>query len=418
VSPGGRPTLALSRLRLPRRTVRLRLTALYSGLFLAAGAGLLAVTYLFVRSATSGAGNSLIPTKSPAGRSGRKSLPKPTTGQTAFTRGQLRAQAHATHAIDMHQLLVWSGVALALGAVLGVALGWLVAGRVLQPLRTMTLVTRQISEQNLHQRLAMEGPDDEVKDLADTIDGLLGRLEAAFDAQRQFIACASHELRTPLTLNRALLEFTLRNPDATSSDLRTMGKELITSCEQQEQLIDALLTMATSARGLERREPFDLAEITMRVLRDPRPEIEQLGIDMQTAISPACTTGDPRLAERLITNLFDNALRHNVAGGHVSLAARTEAGHAVLAVANSGPVIRQDDVDRLFRPFHRHESSRAHRPDGHGLGLSIVQSVALAHGGAITARARPEGGLDIEVTFPSLPAHNSLPDRAAAQARG
>jgi signal transduction histidine kinase len=408
VSLGNYLTVARQRLRLPRRTVRLRLTVLCSLLFIAAGAGLLAVTYLLVGSATSGVDNSLIRTRSPAGPSVSTSPANPTNSESAFTRGQLKAQAYATHAIDMHQLLIWSAIALAVMAVLAVALGWLVAGRMLQPLRKMTVATQQISEQNLHKRLDLEGPSDEVKDLADTIDELLGRLEAAFDAQRHFVANASHELRTPLTLNRALVEFTLRNPGATIDDLRAMGEDLISSGEQQEQLIDALLTLAISARGLEQREPFDLSEIIVRVLLDPHPEIEQLGLDVRTAFSPAFTTGDSRLAERLVANLFDNALRHNVAGGHVSVAARTQADHAVLAIANSGPVIRQEDVDRLFEPFQRLESDRTHHPDGHGLGLSIVRSVAVAHGGAITACARAEGGLDIEVTFPLATDHNFL----------
>ena len=186
----------------------------------------------------------------------------------------------------MHELLIWSGVALAIMAVLAVALGWLVAGRVLRPLRTMATSTQQITEHNLHERLALPGPSDEIKDLADTIDGLLQRLEAAFDAQRHFVANASHELRTPLTLNRALLEFTLANPDATIEDLRNMSQELIASGEQQEQLIEALLTLAVSARGLERYEPFDLSEITAHVLLGPRPEIDQLGIDVQTTSPP------------------------------------------------------------------------------------------------------------------------------------
>jgi signal transduction histidine kinase len=416
VSLGNYLTVARSRLRLPRRTIRLRLTSLYSLLFLAAAAGLLAVTYLLVRSATGGIDNSLIPTRSLAGPSVSASPVNPTTSESALTRGQLKAQAYATHAIDMHQLLVWSAIALAVMAVLAVALGWLVAGHVLQPLRKITVATQQISEQNLHKRLNLEGPGDEVKDLADTIDGLLCRLDAAFDAQRRFVANASHELRTPLTLNRALVEFTLRNPDATIDDLRAMGEDLLTSGEQQEQVIDALLTLAISARGLERREPFDLSEICVRVLLDPHPEIEQLGLDVRTAFSPAFATGDPRLAERLVANLFDNALRHNVAGGYVSVASRTQADHAVLAIANSGPLIRQEDVDRLFEPFQRLESDRAHHPDGHGLGLSIVRSVAIAHGGAITACARPEGGLGIVVTLPLATNHNSLSESGTTSA--
>ncbi len=411
----GRLPMARSRLRLPRRTVRLRLTLLYSLLFLAAGAGLLTITYFLVRSATSGEiGKSLLP--SPAGP-GTKPNPNPNLNPNANPLGVncsfackeqvARAQAAAilgTHATDMHELLTRSGIALAVMAVLAVAFGWLVAGRILRPLRTMTTTTQRITEHNLHERLALPGPSDEVKDLADTIDGLLHRLEAAFDAQRRFVANASHELRTPLTLSRALLEVTLADPDATVDDLRTMAHELIASGEQQEQLIEALLTLATSASGLERHEPFDLSDITADVLLGPRPEIGRLELDVQTTIAPAPAIGDPRLATRLVANLVDNAVRHNVTGGHITIATRTESRHAILTIANSGPIIPAEDIDRLFQPFQRLHNDRAHHPDGLGLGLSIVQSIAAAHNGALSARTRPGGGLHIEVRFPSPPA--------------
>jgi signal transduction histidine kinase len=375
--------------------VRLRLTLLYSFLFLAAGGGLVAVTYLLVRSTTAPGSKVATPTS--------KGRISPTPHGVTL---RLQAQAFATHARDMHELLIWSGVALAIMTVSTVALSWLVAGRILRPLRTIRTSTQRITEHNLHERLALPGPNDEIKALADTIDGLLRRLEAAFDSQRHFVANASHELRTPLTFNRALLEFTLRNPDATIDDLRTMGEELITSGEQQEQLIDALLTLATSARGLERREPFDLSEITANVLLGPHPEIDQLGLDVQTAIAPAPAVGDPRLAERLVANLIDNALRHNLTGGHLNIATRTEAGHAVLAIANSGPVVPLQELDGLFQPFQRLDSDRASHPDGHGLGLSIVQSIAVAHGATLSVSPRPDGGLFVEVRFPQpIPAN-------------
>jgi signal transduction histidine kinase len=404
----GRLTMTRSRLRLPRRTVRLRLTLLYSLLFLAAGAGLLAITYLLVGSATGGqAGNLNLSSPVAPGSKSLSSLNSPEMNCSVSCKEQLaRARLLAilgTHATDMHELLVMSGIALAVMAVLAVALGWLVAGRMLRPLRTMTATTQRITEHNLNQRLALPGPGDEVKDLADTIDGLLDRLEAAFDSQRRFVGNASHELRTPLTLNRALLEITLANPDATVGDLRAMGHELIASGEQQEQLIEALLTLAASARGLDRHEPFDLSEITAGVLRGPHPEIGQLGLDVQTTITPAPIAGDPRLAKRLVTNLFDNALRHNLAGGHITVATRTESGHAILTIANSGPIIPPDDIDRLFQPFQRRHSDRANHPDGHGLGLSIVQSIAAAHGATLSARSRPGGGLHVDVRFPPLP---------------
>jgi len=417
----GRLTMTRSRLWLPRRTVRLRLTALYSVLFLAAGAGLLAITYILVRWVpNSKIGSPLSPLPGAGSKSRandtKNGFPsqtpsrfaKPTTNGVstpatnpgvALKHAELKAQA-AAHAIDMHALLTMSGIALAVMAVLAVALGWLVAGRILRPLRTITATTQRITEHSLHERLALSGPGDEVKDLADTIDGLLSRLEAAFNAQRRFVANASHELRTPLTLNRALLEVTLANPDTTVGDLRAMGQELIASGEQQEQLIEALLTLATSARGLERHEPFDLSQVTADVLIGPHPEIGQLRLDVQTTNSPAPAIGDPRLARRLVANLFDNALRHNVTGGYINIATRTESGRAILVIANSGPVIRPDDIDRLFEPFQRLDSDRANHPDGHGLGLSIVQSIAAAHNATLSARPRPGGGLHVEVRFP------------------
>jgi len=401
-------TVSRSSSWLPRRTVRRRLTLLYGLLFLAAGASLLLVTYLLVRSATGGqVDKPRLPL--PAGPS---SKPRPVANphgvncSLSCKEQVARAQALAilgTHATDMHELLAMSGMALAIMAVLATALGWLVAGRILRPLRTMTTTTRRITEHNLHERLALPGPSDEVKDLADTIDALLQRLEAAFDAQRRFVANASHELRTPVTLNRALLDVTLADPDATVDDLRAMGHELIASGEQQEQLIEALLTLAASARGLDRYEPFDLSEIAAEVLLGRHPETDQLGLAVQTTIAPAPGSGDPRLARRLVANLVDNALRHNVAGGHITITTRTESGCAILAVANSGPVIGPDDIDRLFQPFQRLQGDRANHPDGHGLGLSIVQSIAAAHSAALTAWLLPGGGLHVEVRFPPPP---------------
>jgi signal transduction histidine kinase len=397
VSITDRIMMTRSRLRLPQRTMRLRLTVLYSLLFLAAGAGLLAITYLLMRSPNSEIDeidSALLPP--PLLHVPAKPLPH----LLALRERQLKAQALATHVAELHELLTNSVIALAIMAVLAVALGWLVAGRMLRPLRTITGATQRITEHSLHERLALPGPADEIKDLADTIDGLLHRLEAAFDAQRHFVANASHELRTPLTLNRALLEVSLADPDATVGDLRAMGHELIASGEQQEQLIEALLTLATSARGLDQHQFFDLSGITAEVLQGPHAEIGRLGVKIQTTIAPAAAIGDPRLAQRLVANLVDNAIRHNVSGGHVAVTTRTESGHAVLTIANSGPIVPEEDVDRMFRPFQRLDSGHANRPYGHGLGLSIVQSIAAAHGAAVSARTRPGGGLDVEVRFP------------------
>ena len=199
--------------------------------------------------------------------------------------------------------------------VVSIALGWLVAGRVLSPLRAMTATTRQISERNLHERLALPGPRDELKDLADTIDGLLARLEAAFGAQQRFVANAAHELRTPLTLWRALLEERLTDPDGDDRLLPGDLRRLLALGEEQERLLESLLTLAWSERGLERREPFDLATVAATILRDPPPETESLGVRIDSELEPAPATGNPALAEQLVRNLIDNAVRYNVPGG-------------------------------------------------------------------------------------------------------
>jgi signal transduction histidine kinase len=289
-------------------------------------------------------------------------------------------------------------------AALAFALGWFVAGRVLRPLRAITATARAISATSLHERLALAGPDDEFKQLADTLDGLLARLEASFTAQRNFVASASHELRTPLTLDRTLLQVALSNPKATVEQWRTTGKEVLESGQQQERILEALLTLATSQAGLSRREPVDLSEVTAARLRTTSPQIEQRQLHVQTSLSPAHLHGDPDLIERLAANLLDNAVQHNTPAGTVELTTGTADGHAVLSVANSGPAIPPAEIGRLFQPFQRLTTVRTSNGNGHGLGLSIVAAIAEAHGATLTTRARPEGGLRIEVSFASATA--------------
>jgi signal transduction histidine kinase len=285
-------------------------------------------------------------------------------------------------------------------AIASIWLGWLIAGRALRPLRTITNAARDISASNLHRRLALDGPDDEVKQLANTFDDLLGRLEASFDAQRQFVANASHELRTPLTLGRTLVEVALADPNATADTLRATCERVLAAGEQQERLIEALLTLSRSQRGLDHREPFDLAAIAAEVLETRSPEAEARGLHVDARFEPAQTSGDPRLGERLVANLLDNAARHNVAGGRVEIATTTRGGKAVLTVVNTGPVIPTDDLDRLYQPFQRLDTERNGEQDGLGLGLSIVHAIAAAHGATLVTRAQPDGGLNIAVTFP------------------
>jgi signal transduction histidine kinase len=313
-------------------------------------------------------------------------------------------------AIDRQQLLLVSGIAMAVIAVAAAAIGWLIAGRVLRPLRTITAAARRISATSLHERLAVNGPNDELKELADTLDGLFARLEAAFDAQRRFAASASHELRTPLTRERTLLQVTLADPAATTGTWQAVSQELLASNGEQERLIEALLTLASSETGPGEHEPADLAAITSAALAAASPAISRLGLNVRADIQPAALDGDPLLIQQLAANLIDNAARHNIPGGDIQVSTRTGDTGACLSVTNSGHVIPAAEVERLFKPFQRLGPRPARRDGGHGLGLSIVRSIATAHGAVITAEPRPDGGLAIDVSFP--PPQRSEPRQA------
>lgn len=436
-------------LRLPRRTVRLRLAALYAALFLASGAGLLTITYVLVAHqlpkptlvAMGSRGGA--PVSLPAGggiaqRSGLELCTStgnaatgtsPNASQTSQCEGEVRSGIAAEHHNDLDNLLIGSWLALAAMTVGALGLGWLMAGRVLRPLRTITSTARNISASNLHQRLALTGPDDELKELGDTFDGLLARLEGAFEAQRQFVANASHELRTPLARQRTLVEVALADPEPTPAAMRAVCERVLVAGEQQERLIEALLTLARSQRGLDRWDPVDLAVVTSDAVLARRPEAAGQHLRVSLAGDGADGTGsvpmmgDARLTERLVANLIDNAVRHNVDGGWITVRVGEEYGQAVLAVANGGPVVPPGDVARLFAPFQRLGPSRhaasangaaghAPRRDGHGLGLSIVSAIAAAHGAGLHAQALPGGGLDVRVKFPPVPVAE-LADRPA-----
>jgi signal transduction histidine kinase len=389
----------VGRRHLPRPTVRLRLTLLYGLLFLISGAALLAITYLLAR-----AGQFItINTRTPLVRTA-----PPTHGRLppGASIRHTPLGAHQQSVIDLHQLLVLSALALAIMALVSIVLGWLVAGRVLRPLRTIISAARQISTTNLHQRLALAGPDDELTELGHTFDELLARLERSFTAQRQFIAHASHELRTPLARQRTLLEIALSDHDATVHALQTNNKRLLAAGEQQEQLIEALLTLARSERAGEPAEPLDLAAISRELLRLREPTISDHGLHLATSLASAPITGDRHLTERLIANLLDNAIRHNTPSGHIEIqttlqnATGASSDHAVITVANSGPLISTADMNRLFEPFQRLDPQRHARNDGSGLGLSIVRAIATAHHATITAQPLPHGGLKVQVSFP------------------
>jgi signal transduction histidine kinase len=398
----------------PRRTVRLRLSLMYGALFVVSGAVLLVITNLLVRHATgnflfvqsTGSDGSTAGVISGDGPKGLPNAPTLITGapsQAAQQVQQLIAQAHHQHASDAHQLLVQSLIALAIMAVVSVGLGWLVAGRALRPLRTITTAARNISASNLHQRLALAGPDDELKELGDTFDALIARLDRSFQSQRQFVANASHELRTPLTLQHALLEAALLDPHQTLQGWRGAGARALAANQEQERLIAALLTLARSERGLSLREPFDLSVVAAEVLAGREADFAQRGLHLSANLDAAPTTGDPALAERLVANLVDNASRHNVRGGRVEVTTAVRGGDTVLSVRNTGPIVAASEIDRLFEPFQRADVSRTSRDGGLGLGLSIVQAITVAHDATITAVAQPTGGLEIVVRFPVAP---------------
>jgi signal transduction histidine kinase len=414
------------RLRHPHTTVRWRLTLIYGGLFLVCGAGLLAITYgLVSRSHTTEVapralfirGGPLPPPivrqafarSAPFPRQVRQRLARLSPKvQQAFRSNQGKAVVSYVvsnqRISDLHQLEVESGIALAIMAIISGFLGWVVAGRVLRPLRTITAATRDISEANLHRRLALAGPPDELRQLADTIDGLLMRLERAFEAQRRFVANASHELRTPLTTVRALLEMVLSEPDATVKTFREVCRHVLEENEQEEHLIDALLTLAQGQRGIDEPEPVDLAALSRDVAKAQQAQASSLGLSLDTALDPATISGDPRLVERLVSNLVENAVRHNVAHGTVSMSVGTQNGHAVLEVANTGPVVPDDQVERLLQPFQRLGAERV-GTDGLGLGLSIVSAIAVAHDATLDVRPQEKGGLDVVVRFPAVHPH-------------
>jgi signal transduction histidine kinase len=385
-------TAARRRMRRRRITVRGRLALLYGSVFLASGTALLAITYVLVDDAIPRyAGVPVVPRRKLGSLPANRSMYVPRA-----ERGLLVAQ----RTVDLHSLLLGSAIALGVMTVASVLLGWLVAGRILRPLRTITDTARHISQDSLGQRLALPGPRDELTDLGEVIDGLLERLQAAFDAQRHFVANAAHELRAPLTLERATLQVTLADPALTLPALRAACEEVIDNGRQQEQLLESLLTLARSQRGLDRQQPLDLAVIAAGIARSRTQTAATAGLHLGLALAPAPVYGDPPLIERLVANLLDNALRYNHPGGTVHLATSDHAGSGRLTVTNTGPVVPEDQITRLLEPFQRIAPSRTGQHDGLGLGLSIVQAITKAHRARLLVNAGEGGGLLVEIRFP------------------
>ena len=382
-------------------TIRVRLTVLYGGLFFVAGALLLAVTYLLVEQsldrrvdANPDLAASFTEGTAPWGLN---------SDQFADTIRQFRAEQLRFREETMNSLLTQGGIALlGVGGAAG-GLGWLVAGRALQPLHRITETAQRIAGadgvgRGLHERIALPGPRDEVKELADTFDLMVERLDRSFDGQRRFVANASHELRTPLALNRALVELAVTRQGATT-ETQQLGESLLAVNDRHERLIDGLLMLADAENAITERAPVDLADVAGHVLdQSAAPALET-----RRDLRPATTTGDPILLERLTQNLVENAIRHNVPDGWVAVSTTTTAGYAVLSVANTGPVVPPYEVEALFQPFRRLHRDRIGGGRGFGLGLSIVRAVARAHGGDAQAQPRPGGGLTVTVTLPTAP---------------
>jgi hypothetical protein len=388
----------------PHLTVRWRLTLLYSLLFVICGAALLAITYgLFASFADS-------PPK-PGFAPGARS-PSPASLQVATAMSFQRS-------IGLHRLQLYSGIALVIMAIVAAVIGWLVAGRVLAPLRTITATADRISDTNLHERLAISGPQDELRLLADTIDRLLERLETAFDAQRRFVANASHELRTPLAMMRTTLDVAIAKPGGVPIQTRELDAELRVDLDHADRLLESFLTLARAQYGVARAQhgqldehvQVALAPLIAAALTAHTEQIAAKRLTVESDLAPVEVAGSATLLRRMVENVIENAVRHNQPGGSIELRLSPLNGQrARVTVESSGPMLDPGTVAQLAQPFKRLRQDRTGSQDGHGLGLSIVAAVAAAHGGSLNLQARAEGGLRIQIVLPAT----ALPELAEA----
>ncbi|WP_436497979.1 sensor histidine kinase [Actinokineospora sp. HUAS TT18] len=380
-----------------RLTIRARLTLVYGGLFLLAGVVLLTATYALVSQQLP------IRTRTIVGELPPGAAPGPQM--------QFMKVADDLRNDTLDALLTQGGIALAIVGIAATAFGWLIAGRMLQPLHRMTETARRIAhtpapDRGLRERIAMTGPHDEVKELADTFDVMLAALDHSFDGQRRFIANASHELRTPLTINRALLEVAVHRGSG-SPEVRQLADTLLEINARHERLIDGLLVLARSERQVGESSFVDLADIVEHVA-DQTPT-GSVTVRVEAAEAP--TTGNPVLLERLVQNLVENGVRHNTdTDGWVRVVSTTQPdGTALVQVSNTGPVVPRYEIPGLFEPFRRLAAERQ-ATGGAGLGLSIVRAVAVAHGGAVYADPRDGGGLVVTVVLPGAPHERHVPN--------
>lgn len=418
-------------------TIRVRLTLLYAGAFFLAGAILIAVMYfqldrvigqqfvlrrVFVESPADAQG--------PEGERLRFVLRGDSANSTELDAvvlnrseqgpddpdsglnplADIEAQLERARAATLSRILVVSILSLVSVGLIAGLFGWILAGQALSPLRRITATARRVADHNLQQRIALEGPQDEIKDLADTLDSMLERLHQAFDSQQRFIANASHELRTPLAINRTLIEVALLEEQEATEPLGQLAATLLAVNERHEKLIDGLLMLTSSEQRIEDPQALEFSEVVRHVVAELSGDAGSANVAIRTELVPAPLMGDPVLLERLMHNLVDNAIRYNLTSdGWVRIAVATEGGSVAILVENSGPVIASYEVGRLFEPFRRlsttdrtAESAGANHRRGAGLGLSIVRAVATAHGGEVAATARSGGGLSVHVRIPGV----------------
>jgi signal transduction histidine kinase len=371
-----------------RPTMRVRLTALYGALFLATGGTMVAIVYILQSHAVNTKPWIVVLDKSALRSLGHAGLQGPVSP------GQLPAAVAASHSSSLLHLLVITVSAIAALGIVGILAGWWLAGRVLRPLRRITATARRLSSRNLDERIALPGPADELKELADTFDSMLARLERAFDDQRRFIANVSHELRTPLAIQRTIIELGLPSP--APADVAKARDELLEANRRTERLINGLLSLARSDCGLEHADPVALDVLVTEVADSFRQGAAAAGVRIELDTRPAAVTGDRVLLTQLVANLVQNAVRYNQPGGYVRIEVSPDAG---LRVSNTGPPVPQDNVAALFEPFVRLAPTRT-GADGAGLGLSIVRAICRAHGTSAAASARPGGGLDVRIPLP------------------
>jgi hypothetical protein len=402
MSGGRRASGSTRQRRTPAPTIRLRLTALYGAVFLVTGAVLLTVGYIFVR-------NNLRTHHSLRSELLRLGI-RPARGEFGFPPGSPTGKL--IHTVQnqilggaLHRLLIEYAVALVVMTALSVLIGWLLAGRALAPLRDITATARRVSSENLGERIDLPGPADELRELADTFDGMLARLDSAFASQRHFVANASHELRTPLAIMRTEVDVALADPDASVGELRAMGEAIRDTVDRCERLIASLLLLARSEAATGQEEPVDLGALTADCVTDLWARAQEAHVEIRDDLEPAWTTGHPGLLERLIANLVDNAIRHNVDGGYLQVRTRTDGDLVELVVANGGEPIDPRRVEELAEPFRRLDRSGR----GFGLGLSIVRSIADAHHGQAVLSAPAAGGLEVRVTLPRLVGSSTRP---------